>query len=1777
MSSERERSLLDCLAHHAARTPDKVAIRVLGDAGRVREQTTYAELWTSVRRHASLLLQHTQPGERALLLYPTGLPYVNAFLGCFLAGVVAVPAYPPESAKGHLERLLGIVRDAAPRLVLSEERLCEAIGRGLGPHAVDLPVLGTGGTLTTELAAPRVVDAGELALLQYTSGSTSSPKGVMVSHGNLSANQRAIGGAFGIDERDVIVSWLPLYHDMGMLGVLLQTVYSGCSLVLLSPSQFLRAPLRWLHAISSYGGTVSGSPDFGYRTCVERVTDEDLARLDLRSWRLAFSGAEPIRAQTLTSFADTFAPVGFRRESHYPCYGLAEATLLVSGAERDVPATLRTFDAPTMEQGRLVHSDAGTLLVGCGQVALGHSVRIAELETGRALPDGHVGEIWVSGPSVTLGYFRNVVATSETYVERDGQRFLRTGDLGARVDGELYVTGRHKDMLIVRGRNLYPQDLERAVEDALEVVRKGRVVAFSVEREGREGIVIAAEVSPALQKLLPPEKLGAAITEAVATAFQEAPLLVLLVSAGALPKTSSGKLQRRATRAAFEAGTLGVYAHYERGVVVAGPRAKRDVTTTVLSELETRLAGFWRDALGTDVRERQASFFALGGNSLAAAQIGARIEAELGVALDASQLFLSPTLGALARAVEAAPRVDTGHSTSPVHTHERPELAPLSRAQQRLWLASQLEAVPAVLHVALALELTGTLHHERLSSCLTQVAQRHEALRTTLELVGGVAMQRVLPGSPIAIEKHDLRAAALAVGARETRELWIEEEAQAPFALLGGPLLRVSVAELSDHASVLLFVAHHLVMDGSSVGLVLGELAARYRARESERTIELPAPRSQLAECAWREQSLTEHAFATQLRYFQDQIGDEPSEQRLPLDRPRPSVRSRRAGRVRRELGVTTTAQLRTFARAQQTTPATVLLTALYALLYRYGTTEPRVGVTVANRTGLDARTVGLFVNTLVLGLRVDGRATLHELLRESQRVLLGGLQHQTLPFERLVSVLAPERALGRTPLFDVVFNYQPALTAGLGELPGLTLTGSDSFTGLGQFDLTLNVEEHHEHLTLSFEYAQDVLDRVTVERMDGAFVLLLSVLLEDASVRVSSPELVSPRERERVAAAHPYQPGAHVLWVHEQLRELALQQPECTACIASDGALSRAELEQRATRLAAALVARGVGPEQCVGIYVGRRVAALTAMLAVWKAGAAFVPLDPGYPHERLQTMVESANVHLVLAESTASVSFRGAETQHIEQLSGLDAPLCATRVRGGSLAYVVFTSGSTGVPKGVSVAHEPLRMHCEAAGQLYRFAADDRALHLASLSFDASVEQWFVPLLAGASVLLSDDVSWTAAELLAKTQAESVTHLYPPTALLEQLALEVLRTGASTQIRSLTVGGEAVSRETLATLQRAFPGAQMTNGYGPTETVITPLAWSANDASTSAYAPIGRALGARRAYVLDPDLSVLPVGVEGELYVAGEGLARGYLARPADTALRFVPDPFVRGGRLYRTGDLAIARTDGNVEFVGRRDSQVKLRGYRVELGEVESQLRALPGVREATALVLRQAGRNRLLGYVAGAPGLDLRALRSALSTVLPAHMVPARLVRLDALPRTPNGKVDARALRVLEVADDASDEAPEGETERALAALFGELLGVASVGRDSSFFELGGDSIVALSLVSRARERGYRFGPRDVVQHQSVRALAKIAGTAGEGARARDDAEPSDHEEVPLTPIQRAFFAKQMPVPQHYNQSLLLACAQSLDEPALRQALSDLIAHHASLRLRYTSGA
>ncbi|MCJ2036204.1 condensation domain-containing protein [Methylobacterium sp. J-068] len=1099
--------LVAILRHRATVSPEATAVTFLADGSGEATRLDYAGLDRRARAVAVRLRGAAAPGERALIALPSGLDYVAAFFGCLYAGIVAVPSHPPESPHPHHRaRLALMIADMAPRHALTDRANLEGIAAACaGQDDVRITCLDDFDWAGDPDWLPEDAAPESLALLQYTSGSTANPKGVEIAHANIAANSQMIREALGVGPDDVFVSWLPLFHDMGLIVGLIQPIVAGVPLVLMSPLRFLARPTSWLEAIRDHGGTISGGPDFAYRLCCDRIGPAALARLDLARWRVAYSGAEPIRAGTLARFSETFAPAGLRATTLHPGYGLAEATLVVTSKPHGHPHHAVAVSIPDLGRHRLVPASDGQVLVSSGRPLRPEGLRIVDPETREPCPDGSVGEIWLSGASVARGYWRNPEATARSFAPWRGAIWLRTGDLGALRDGELFVTGRLKDLVILRGHNVYPQDVELALEAGVAALRAGRVAVFAVETPDGEGLGVAAEIGRGA--LARAESVVAGIETVLAEGWREPAALVALLAPGTLPRTTSGKLRRSACRDGLASGDLVPLHRTDRPASAHRPPSTPETGT------ETRLAAIFADLLAIEpgAIRRGDTFLGLGGHSLLALRAVERIRGAFGVDVSLRDLFAPLTLADLAARLEAGPPAETP-------TRALPPIAPApegadspSLAQQRLWLAEHLgdAAERSAYNMTGQVVFDGPLSHAALGEALRSTIRRHAILRTAYRQdEDGLPRARIADAVALDLPLTDLSGLPPAERAARLAEAEAAE-ARTPFDLTRAPLLRARLMRLSETEHRLVVVLHHLVGDGWSVGLLLTDLGAGYRAATGLAPPPTPLPVQYRDYAHWQRAVVAERG-ASEAAFWRDHLAGTPPVLPLPTDAPRPPIRSQEGASLRVTLPGALVEGLSRLGRAHGASPFMVLLAGFEALLARAtGAGRFVVGTDVAGRPRPElAGLIGFFVNVLPLRARIEADDTFARLLGRVRDDTLAAFDHALLPFDGIVEAVGTPRDRSRPPLVQALFVMQTAPPGAFG-VAGLTARPIPAAAHGSKFEMALFLDAPAPDGVIAAEwvFARTLFRPERIARLAAAY----AALLERALASPDAPLCAAP------------------------------------------------------------------------------------------------------------------------------------------------------------------------------------------------------------------------------------------------------------------------------------------------------------------------------------------------------------------------------------------------------------------------------------------------------------------------------------------------------------------------------------------------------------------------------------------------------------------------------------------------------------------------------------------
>ncbi|MFI9237591.1 amino acid adenylation domain-containing protein, partial [Streptomyces sp. NPDC053079] len=1654
-----ETTLPDLIEQQAALTPDATAVVFEG------EELTYAELNVRANRLAHHLISTgTGPEQIVAIALPRSIELIVSLVAVLKAGAAYLPVDPDYPA----DRITYMLDDAAPTCVITDTQTLPVVGSATTP----VIVLDDPGTITELTGNPdRTLRPGQPAYVIYTSGSTGRPKGVVVPHSGIVNRLLWMQSRYELTADDRVLQKTPSSFDVSVWEFFWPLI-TGARLVVAKPDghkdpAYLTGLIRKqqvtvTHFVPSMLQTFLAHPDAGRCTTLRHV----------------FASGEALPGPVQAQFRNTLTTTPLHN-----LYGPTEASVDVTEWE------CRT-------------EDDNTTTVPIGAPIWNTSTYVLD-DRLQPVPPGTPGELYLAGTGLARGYLNRPALTAERFVADPftgtGARMYRTGDLVRhRTDGTLEYLGRTDHQVKIRGFRIELGEIEAALTAQPHIAHAAAVV-----REDRPGDKRLVAYVVAESANLSTDTLRAAL----ATRLPDYMVPGTVLTLDTLPLTPNGKLDRKA--------------------LPAPDYAALTTNRTPRNPHEETLCALFAEVLSLDTVGIDDNFFDLGGHSLLATRLISRIRTTLGTELAIRTLFETPTVAGLADQL-------TDTDTTPVRPElvpaVRPDRLPLSFAQRRLWLISRLEGANATYNIPMAVRLTGALDEQALQAALHDVISRHESLRTVFpDDADGQPYQQVLqPGRAVEL----LAFTEAEVTGEAELSAALHEHASCGFDLAVDLPLRAWLFATGPDQHVLLLVMHHIAGDGWSLAPLAHDLSVSYTARLQGSAPAWTALPVQYADYTlWQRELLgdendPESVISHQATYWKQTLAGIPEELELPFDRARPAVASHKGGSVPLALDAELHQRIVDLARAQGTSVFMVMQAALAALLTRLGAgNDIPIGSPIAGRTddALDDL-VGFFVNTLVLRTDTSGDPTFEELLQRVRDTDLAAYAHQDLPFERLVELLNPVRSMARHPLFQVMLALQNNTEAGL-DLPGVDFGLEPLDLTTAKFDLGLTLTERFTPdgapagMDGCTDYATDLFDRSTVELLSQRLVRLLDAVVTDPTTTVGQVEILSEQERHQLLTG--WNDTRHDIprtSIPELFEQQAARTPDATAVLFEGEALSYARLNARANRLAHHLIGAGTGPEHIVAVALPRSPEMVVALMAVLKAGAAYLPVDPDYPADRIAYMLGDAAPTCVITD-TQTLPVVGSTTAPVIVLDdpGTAAAL-ADRTDAAPdrtahpdhPAYVIYTSGSTGRPKGVVIPQSGIVNRLLAMQERYELAADDRVLQQLPSSFDGSVRELFWPLITGAvTVLAKPDGHKDPAYISALIRDSKVTIAGFPASML-QAFLTARGVGECTSLRHVFVGAEAVP----SSLQTEFFKAldvPLHNVYGPTETTVDMTEWECRDEGRADVSvPIGVPVWNTRVYVLDGGLRPVPVGVAGELYIAGVGLARGYLKRPALTADRFVADPFGGPGeRMYRTGDVVRRRADGNLEYVGRADDQVKIRGFRIELGEIEAVLAAQPQVAHA-AVVAREdrPGDKRLVAYVV--PAGDARPapaeLRAAVAGRLPEYMVPAAVMVLPALPLSPSGKLDRKALPAPDFEALSTGRRPRTPQEEILCGLFAEVLGLERVGIDDSFFDLGGHSLLATRLVSQVRAAlGVELQIRELFEAPTVAGLAGRLPASGQARR------------------------------------------------------------------------
>lgn len=1642
------------------------------------------------------------------------LDLVAGILGILKAGGAYVPLDPTYPAA----RLAFMLADSRASVLVTESSLSPLL------PSDDLDVLLLDSDRSSIESNPTAnpdcgAKPGNLAYCIYTSGSTGNPKGIALQHSSAVACLTWAERTFG-DELEGMLLSTSICFDLSIFE-LFSPLAAGASLILVRDA---------LALTESWAGP--------WPTLINTVPSAAQALVDAgaipRSVKVINLAGEPLQRRLVQQI------IGLAPQARvYNLYGPSENTVYTTFCQVD----------------------------GRSKVTIGRPVTNTKIylldEHMKPVPIGSPGQIYVAGAGLARGYWQQPGLTAQSFLPNPfgpaGARMYRSGDLGRYLpDGSIEFLGRIDYQVKIRGYRIELGEIESALLRC-DGVSAAVVVAPDEPSGDRRLMAYVVAEKPSQNRL----------REALKETLPDYMLPAAYIFLDALPLMPNGKIDRKALPA---------------------PGSKRDTGTPYApprTPTEGLLAEIWSDVLKVPRVGIHDNFFDLGGHSLLATQVIARIRKSLHAEVRLSELFVAPSVAELARIVLDAQVV--GDDTIGRADPALPLVA--SFAQQRMWFLDQFEPESELYNVAVAWRLRGPLDATALERSLQEIVRRHDVLRTVFTEVDGRPVPVVLDQGELPLDMVDL---SVADDPEAEAQLRLQEDVSQPFDLVRGPMIRISFLRLDRREHILMIAFHHIVADGWSLDVILTELSILYGSfveGNPPPLAELPFQYSDFAR--WQRDLLQGEVLQGHIEFWQRYLNGAPGSLDLPADRPRPPASTFRGGIVPFQFDEKLSQRLRELSQSRQVTLFMTMAAAFNVLLYRYsGQDDFCIGYSVGNRDRLETEgLIGIFANTLVLRTRIAPGDTFGDELARVRDSMLEADLHKDLPFEKLVEELQPQRDLSRHPIFQVTYSYStthgsrsgkattlPSLGQKEVTLPGLEISLVEPENQTAKFDLALFVSDTGAGQALEgdFEYSSDLFEQETIERLAEHFEVLLGGIVAEPGAALARLPLLGQNERRQLLADWNHREGGLPAekTLHKLFERQAQRTPQALAISTEGGELSYGQLNARANRLAHHLLSLGVSAEKLVGICTERSLDMVVAMLAVLKAGGAYVPLDSAYPPARLAQMIADSGADLLLTEDGLAQGLEG----HGARLLVLDQDRAWEQsqpdanpqrpLHPSTLAYCIYTSGSTGRPKGVALTHANAVAFVSWARRAFSEKDLERVLFSTSICFDLSIFELFVPLASGSTVLLEKNA-------LALTER----HLSPPPTLLNTVpsaAQALLHEELSLQgLLTINLAGEPLREELVSQLRKAVPGVRIYNLYGPTEYTTYATLCRVDGAERIS---IGHPLDNTQVYVLDPYLQPVPIGVTGEIWLAGAGLARGYWNRPSQTGERFLPNPFgPPGSRMYRTGDLGRRRGDGSLEFLGRSDHQVKIRGYRIELGEIESALRRCPGTTESVAALREDVpGQPRLVAYVTGEEATIMREARGFLRSLLPEFMIPAAIVFLQEMPLTPNGKIDRKALPAPDGSKRETEYLPpRTPTECALAQIFSEVLQVGRVGLDDHFFELGGHSLLATRAVARIRHKLQC----DLLLRElfSAPTVSRLAAAVEAAQKVRLEPIPrTDRRRPPPASFaqQRMWFLNQLdPESGLYNMPGAWRLKGPLDVDALTKSLNEIVRRHESLRTAF----
>lgn len=1658
-----------------------------------REFLSYKELYyRSLCALARLQAHGLKQGDEVILLTENNQDFVIIFWACLFGGIIPVPL-PASTQDDHLQKLTAIWKQLLNPYLLAEQpyyakwesSLQDASINRIDGRVLNINLLTSAGDEQGILIESQ---PDSLAYIQYSSGSTGEPKGVTLTHRNAVTNACDIVLRSQTTEKDQSLSWMPLSHDMGLVCFHLANTFAGANQYIMPTSLFIRNPRLWMDLTDKYRITQLYSPNFGYHYFMSAVTDPSSCNWNLSSVRIIYNGAEPISYTLCEKFLQGLSASGLKRNTIFPGYGLAEAAVAVALPLPGDPIKVYSLSRQHLNIGEKIEEvnaedsidfvETGFPLSHCGVRICGPADEVYE--------EKQIGHIQIKGDNVTSGYYNNAKAHKSLY-SKDG--WLRTGDLGFMADGRLVITGRAKNLIIINGKNYYPHDIEQLISASLERFDLGKVVATGVRTKEveSEALLVFVLFKEKVEKFIAHVKAIRAIL------VQKTGLIPLdIIPVNKIPKTTSGKVRHFALTEKYINGHYTAICESIKQALAATSMREADAHLS----LENQLPLIWSEVLGKEAIPPNKSFFEAGMTSLQAMQFVNHVRQRTAINLHVNDIFVYNSFEKLAAHL-LQPQQSVDNNLAAI---EEQDHYPTTDIQKRFWLLSQLQEKGAAFNLTDVLSMEGELDLSSFTETFKLIISECAIFQTKFFEIEGNLRQKIssaITAGANAFHYRDLREEGMS--ANEILSVAQKEIGQ-PFDLSGGPLIRCTLLHLDEKKYLFVFNIHHIITDGWSVDLLIRRIRDIYQQLKKGSAIALPVPTIQFSDYAVTKlQKLQTTAAQRHRDYWLQTLSNPPAALDLPFSRPRNVLQTFKGAAITQSLPSQLQDSLKRLAGENNTTLFTALAAALRILLYRYtGQTDIVIGTDTAGRTHHDwENLLGCCINTLPLRTQITADDDFISVLERESINLLHSLEHQDYPFDKMIIDLGLRKEFSRTPLFDVLLLLRDwELLSGLEKLDeGLQVSVIDLPIQSSMVDLEFEFFYKKGTLVLNLKYNTDLFDAIYIERMAGHLFQLLTSITENPRQRLAVLNILPVPEKQELVR---FQSGllraaecGHILEIFEKKVN---DQPNATALVCDHLTFTYEQLNTVANQLADYLIKdKGILPGNRIGLMKQRSADAIIGSLAVLKAGATCVPIDPEYPTDRIRFMLNECECRLLLADVESwkahnnlpyPVVFISDLTDTLPAYGNTNPAL---NIDGNTLAYILYTSGSEGNPKGVMLQHKSIAGYIRTFTEFFNLRPADKVLQQASLSFDISLEEIYSSLCAGACLVIAVKGGRDIEELVEKIKNENVTIVSATPLVID--GINATGYEGLESLRILINGGDSLKP---GNIDRLFPHMDIYNTYGPTETTICVAYHKIRDLNDMGV--IGKPLPDHNIYILDQQMEPVPVGMEGELCISGIGLAKGYVNNLIEKNL-FIDNPFMSGTLVYKTGDYGRWLPDGNIKLSGRKDDQMKWQGYRIEAGEIEKKLFLYEGVTNAH---VRIAGkRPRLTAYLVCQQRIERNDLRAFLALSLASYMIPSSFIIMNAFPVTSNGKLNVGALpdpgehEEQQLADNIL---PANADEKKMKGIWLQVLKIEDLGLLDNFFEAGGNSLQATSIVNRIRKIWrMQVSLRDLLTHPSIREL------------------------------------------------------------------------------------